>query len=318
MKERFITGFCIFFVVLVMFSAKIILEVNWIFDVFIGLIAIAGAFEIAKIFKKMGLFNHEYLIGIFPLLFYAIIILGILTEMPIYLFILLTVALIIVLAVVSIIISYIKKTDTVAEMRVRNIRTSVWNFSVTKAGQTILGFFYPTMLFMILILFNHLEELGFIFNNVGGYNSNLSIIALALAFLIPFICDTFAYLMGNLIGGKKLCPKVSPIKTISGAVGGVLWTSILLVALFLIFSADTVLTPVLTGIGFEWWHFAIIGIITGIACVYGDLFESLLKRKANMKDSADILPGHGGITDRIDSFVFSTPIIFIFLLFFIV
>jgi len=317
MKERFLTGLGIFLIVATMFLTKIVLQIDWIFDIFIGIIAVMGAIEFSKMLSKMKLFNHEILVGIFPILFYALTLFAIKEQMQFYVFILATVALIFLLACISILISYIKKTDTINEMRVREIRTSVWKFSFHKAGHTLIGLIYPSLIFMMIVIFNHIGEFGFIFNiNVDG--GLLSIIVLAITFLIPFCCDTFAYLTGSLIGGKKLCPKISQHKTIAGAIGGVLWTAIILVVLFLIFNSDTILTPVFAGMGLTWWHIAILGIVGGIACVYGDLLASLMKRKAGIKDSSYILPGHGGIIDRIDSFITTIPVVFIFLLFFII
>ncbi|MDD2445645.1 MAG: phosphatidate cytidylyltransferase [Clostridia bacterium] len=317
MKERFLTGLSIFFIVVIMFLTKIVIQVDWIFDIFIGIVAIIGALEFSKMLSKMKLFNHEILVGLFPVLLYVLILFGIKEQMQIYVFMLAVFALIFLLACVSILMSYIKKTDTINEMRVREIRTSVSKFSLHKAGHTLIGFVYPSLIFMMIIIFNHIEGLGFVFN-VSAQGGLLSIIVLSITFLIPFCCDTFAYLTGSLIGGKKLCPKISQHKTISGAVGGVLWTAIILVVLFLIFNSDTALTPVFVSLGLSWWHIAILGIAGGIACVLGDLLASLMKRKASLKDSSTILPGHGGIVDRIDSFITTIPVVFIFLLFFII
>lgn len=316
-KQRFLTGAGILFVVAVMFLTKIIIGQAWIFDVFIALIAIVGAIEFSRMLAKMGLFNTEFLITIFPVLYYALIMICINLHLPIYIFVLSTVGLVFLLGCVSVLISYIKKGDTIKEMRIRQVRTSVLKFSVHKAGHTLIGFVYPTLFFMIMIIFNHIEELGFLLN-VSGFNGLLSLVVLAVSFLIPFICDTFAYLTGGFVGGKKLCPQISKAKTISGAIGGVLWTSVLLVVLFLIFNSDTVITTVFTNLGLVWWHFALLGFVGGIACVLGDLLESFMKRKAGIKDSASFLPGHGGIVDRIDSFVTTLPIVLIFFIIFLV
>ena len=318
MKERFITGAMILFVVALMFLTKIIMNVTWIFDVFIVLILIISAFETSRIFKKIGLFDHEWLVAVFPLLLYGLIILCIQLQLAFYWFIIYAIALLFVLAIVSFVISLATKNRTTSEIRIRGMRYSFIRFSFNKAGNTLVSMIYPTVSMILLVVLNHIEEMSYAFSNVSGFEGNLSIILLAVAFIIPFIADTFAYLSGSLFGGKKLCPRISPIKTISGAIGGVVWTIIFLVVLFLIFSADTSLTSVFVGLGLQWWHWIILGFVGAIACIYGDLFESYLKRKAEIKDSSDILPGHGGLLDRIDSFAFSTPIVFIFFLFFII
>ena len=318
MKERFLTGTMIVFVVAIMFLTKIIMNVTWIFDIFVGLIVILSALEFSRILKKMGFFNHEWIIGIFPALYYVVVIVGIQTKLSLFWFILIFLALFLILIIVSVLTSIIRNGQTINEMRIRGIRTSIFKFSLQKSLNNLIGFIYPSLLLMFLIIFNHIEEMGYVFSKATDENGLLSVVILAIAFLIPFIADTFAYLTGTLIGGKKLCPKISPIKTISGAIGGVLWTAIILVVLFLIFNSGTALSTVFSGINLTWWHILIIAIIGSVACVFGDLFESYTKRKADIKDSSDILPGHGGILDRLDSFCFSTPLVFIFFVIFLI
>lgn len=318
MKERFLTGTMIVFVVAIMFLTKIIMNVTWIFDIFVGLIVILSALEFSRILKKMGFFNHEWIIGIFPALYYVVVIVGIQTKLSLFWFILIFLALFLILIIVSVLTSIIRNGQTINEMRIRGIRTSIFKFSLQKSLNNLIGFIYPSLLLMFLIIFNHIEEMGYVFSKATDENGLLSVVILAVAFLIPFIADTFAYLTGTLIGGKKLCPKISPIKTISGAIGGVVWTAIILVVLFLIFNSGTALSTVFSSINLTWWHILIIAIIGSVACVFGDLFESYTKRKADIKDSSDILPGHGGILDRLDSFCFSTPLVFIFFVIFLI
>ena len=318
MKERFLTGTMIVFVVAIMFLTKIIMNVTWIFDIFVGLIVILSALEFSRILKKMGFFNHEWIIGIFPALYYVVVIVGIQTKLSLFWFILIFLALFLILIIVSVLTSIIRNGQTINEMRIRGIRTSIFKFSLQKSLNNLIGFIYPSLLLMFLIIFNHIEEMGYVFSKATDENGLLSVLILAIAFLIPFIADTFAYLTGTLIGGKKLCPKISPIKTISGAIGGVVWTAIILVVLFLIFNSGTALSTVFSSINLTWWHILIIAIIGSVACVFGDLFESYTKRKADIKDSSDILPGHGGILDRLDSFCFSTPLVFIFFVIFLI
>jgi phosphatidate cytidylyltransferase len=110
---------------------------------------------------------------------------------------------------------------------------------------------------------------------------------LAVVLLIPIVADTFAYFVGRAIGKHKLAPAISPGKTIEGAVGG-------LVAVALIHGAWVISQ------GWRWWWIAIF-VVLGVFSIIGDLFESLLKRQAGVKDSSNLLPGHGGVLDRIDA-----------------
>lgn len=122
-----------------------------------------------------------------------------------------------------------------------------------------------------------------------------------LLLCIIFSGDTGAYYVGSYFGRHKLCPAVSPGKTIEGAVGG-LFSSLAAGALFKYF-----FLPYLS------WSLVIpLILFINIAGQVGDLFESGLKRSANIKDSGAILPGHGGILDRIDALLFAAPVAFFF------
>lgn len=120
-------------------------------------------------------------------------------------------------------------------------------------------------------------------------------------FVFIWVNDTFAYLTGKLAGRHKLFECISPKKTWEGTIGGLLFT---LVAGFLFHHFIQILLL------HEWLIFAILVAVSG---TYGDLAESLIKRKLQVKDSGNILPGHGGLLDRLDSLLFASPVAVIFL-----
>lgn len=314
MKQRVLTGLAIFLVVAVIFLTKIIIGTPIIFDIFVGLIAIIAGFEIAKILDKSKHINHFYLIVAFPILAYVLMLICIMSQFSAVLTAILFLSLFILIGLVSFFITLFSFARTENEMRVNKIRTSKSAYALKKALNSTLGMIYPTLPIMLLIPLNHLSEINYIFGSTIAFPTITSIILCAICFIIPCLCDTFAYIMGLAIGGPKLAPKISPKKTISGAIGGVLWTVILLVVLFLIFNSIPTITQVFTSLGIDWWQIAILGFVGAVACVFGDLFESYLKRKADVKDSGDILPGHGGVLDRIDGLIFVVIVVFITLL----
>ncbi|HHV94622.1 MAG TPA: phosphatidate cytidylyltransferase [Firmicutes bacterium] len=123
---------------------------------------------------------------------------------------------------------------------------------------------------------------------------------LALLFLVllgTWVTDTGAYFVGTRWGRHRLAPTISPKKSVEGAVGG-----ILLSALVTQYVNSRLQIGLLPG-----W---VLGTVIGIAAVAGDLFESALKREAGVKDSGWILPGHGGVLDRIDSLLFTVPVVY--------
>jgi phosphatidate cytidylyltransferase len=127
------------------------------------------------------------------------------------------------------------------------------------------------------------------------FDSGLGWIFLLL--VITWFGDTGAYLAGRAFGRTKLLERVSPNKTREGAIGG------LLLAI-----AGACLVKWLALERVSWAHAVALGILVDAAGVIGDLFESMLKRSFDVKDTGSILPGHGGILDRIDSLLFAAPV----------
>jgi phosphatidate cytidylyltransferase len=127
---------------------------------------------------------------------------------------------------------------------------------------------------------------------------------LTLVFLIAVIAlsDSAQYFCGRAFGRRKLAPSVSPGKTIEGAVGGVLAAGI----------AGAVCAP-LWVLGTTWIEGLVLGVVLCGAGITGDLFESLLKRSAGVKDSSALIPGHGGLLDRVDAYLFAAPVFVLFL-----
>lgn len=129
---------------------------------------------------------------------------------------------------------------------------------------------------------------------------------MVLVFAIAVGGDTFAYFVGSAVGGPKLCPHISPNKTVAGAIGGLVGsilcaviTGRIFAACFLDFSG---FPPV--------WGDVLAGLFGGIAGQMGDLFASMVKRHCNVKDFGHIFPGHGGMLDRLDSIVFTAIIVY--------
>lgn len=168
---------------------------------------------------------------------------------------------------------------------------------LTGVGVTILGVLYVAFLG------------GFIVSMRVGFNETLvpflSTKLLAFFFLIVMGADTGAYYVGKNFGKHKLVPKISPGKTWEGVIGGIVLSSV--------FAAISTATffPELP------YKFSIpLAIVMTIIGLFGDLAESAMKRGSNTKDAASILPGHGGLLDRLDSLLFNAPILYYFARFF--
>lgn len=154
---------------------------------------------------------------------------------------------------------------------------------------TILGIIYACIPFLFFV------ALGFIKGNFNPY--------IPLGFLIILWAnDTGAYLSGRSFGKHKLFERISPNKTWEGFVGGVLFAMLIALNLEQYFGS------------LQKWEWVTMAAIIGVFGTLGDLVESMLKRSLGVKDSGNILPGHGGLLDRFDGLLIAAPLVFLFLL----
>jgi phosphatidate cytidylyltransferase len=178
---------------------------------------------------------------------------------------------------------------TIGSLVAAMLRGAPFDRMITSAGVTVLGVMY------IVLLGGHLVALRV------GFAPQLSKHLLSFFFLVIMGSDSAAYYGGRAFGKHKLAPSVSPGKTWEGAVAGML-------------------ASLLVAAGAHYWFFPelptrfalALAAVMNVIGVIGDLTESALKRSAGAKDTAKILPGHGGVLDRIDSLLFNAPVIYYF------
>lgn len=123
---------------------------------------------------------------------------------------------------------------------------------------------------------------------------------LLLALLGTWICDTGAYFVGKGLGRHRFFPKISPKKTLEGAIGGLVSGVV----------AVVLLGYYMLGLGVGWG--VVLGLLVVFGATFGDLAESVIKRQVGVKDSSNLIPGHGGMLDRIDSLLLAVPLVYCF------
>ena len=144
----------------------------------------------------------------------------------------------------------------------------------------------------------------------AGVDPDAGVFYLLFAAVAVVACDAGAYFTGRAYGKRKLAPAVSPGKTVEGAIGGVLAGTLGGAAVKVVFD---LFWPGLSS-GLDWGAATLFGACVAVAGMVGDLVESLLKRDAHTKDTGDLLPGMGGILDRIDSALLGVPVMYYLLL----
>jgi phosphatidate cytidylyltransferase len=165
-------------------------------------------------------------------------------------------------------------------------------------GSTLLGILY------IGLFAGSLLGIREFYPSIGDFYTRGGYLIISM-FVGIWVCDSAAFFGGTALGKHKLFPRVSPNKSWEGAILGFLFAVISIL----------LLKPVILNF-LSWADIIVLGIIIGTVGQIGDLIESLIKRDAGVKDSSNLIPGHGGIFDRFDSVLFTAPVIFLYLKYF--
>jgi len=191
-------------------------------------------------------------------------------------------------------------TGSLLLIMVRELFRQDMSKSLAHIAVTIFGIMYIGWMGSHLVMLRQLPA-------TLGLDDHIGARLVFFAALLTWATDTGAYLCGVAFGRHKLIPRISPKKTVEGAVGG------LLAAGFCGWLCARGLTPFLTPLAST-----VVGLVVGVMAQLGDLVESMIKRDAGIKDTAELIPGHGGVLDRFDSLLFTVPVLYYYFRFFIV
>ena len=191
-------------------------------------------------------------------------------------------------------------TASLLLIMIREVFRREMSRSLGHMAVTVFGIMYIGWLGSHLVMLRQLPSTAGVEDIIGAR-------LVFLAALLTWSTDTAAYLVGVSLGRHKLMPRISPNKTIEGGIGG------LLGAALAGWICTRTFTPFLTPLAG-----VLLGLVVGFVAQLGDLVESLIKRDVGIKDSAELIPGHGGILDRFDSLLFTVPVLYYYFRFFIV
>ena len=268
MIARVITG-----IVGIALAAFVIQTGGWVFSAFALILSLAGWYEFAAAFSRNGMVT-SFFTGILGLvLLWGCAWLGNAEEfMAVSIFILLVVLL-----------------ETVLLHG---------RISFDGACISIAGIFYVGFPFAHLLMLRFLREEEIIGTSLGNFEYGCAMVW--IMFIGTWASDTFAYFTGSLLGSHKLCPSISPNKTVEGFLGSIVGTTAAVAALGHLF------------FGFPLMDMAVLGLCISLLATRGDLVESVMKRHTGIKDSGSLIPGHGGVLDRFDSVLFTAPLVYYF------
>lgn len=172
--------------------------------------------------------------------------------------------------------------------------------SIMDAVTSIAGVFYFGFPFAYMVMLREAQPDVVLTTQLGNFDFGCAMIW--IMFIGTWSSDTFAYFTGSAIGRHKLCPSISPNKTIEGFAGALAGTTAVVAGLGYFFSLPL-------------YELAGLGLAIAILATLGDLVESVAKRYTGIKDSGNIIPGHGGVWDRFDSVLFTAPLVYYFVKF---
>lgn len=308
MKKRIIVAFCMIALLVGAFALRLInIYGAYLFDALICALSVVCALEFAKLLNLKGRPASVIASGIFPCLIFVGHTISFALGLDLYLYATILLSILLFAFVLTTVVYSCLNTQKIIEFRQEK------NVGKVKHGcrvglSSFFAFLYPTFFLLALMLLNRID----ILTGTTSFEGNFGWVVLVLTFLIPIITDTFAMFGGMLFKGPKLCPKISPKKTISGAITAIILTSAVCGAGFFLFNLFSFFANGFANFGIKFWHFIILGFLGSIICQAGDLFESYIKRKAGVKDSSNLIPGHGGFLDRFDSHIFNAPFVLIF------
>ncbi|MBQ8657538.1 MAG: CDP-archaeol synthase [Clostridia bacterium] len=287
MKIRLLTGSCYIAVLLVFYLLKIFVN-DLFFDALTYAFALIGTFEMLRAMKEKTTKAERGIVFAFAILCIPACALG---EYFLGAGLMFTIACVFALSVALLSLLVARHEETTIE----------------NLGTAFLSAVYPSLLLCLLVLSNHISVDG---AGLSKYALNGDI-AILFVFVVSPFADSLAYVFGRFLKKffpKKLAPNLSPNKTVIGGIGGLVGGMVGAAILYFAYNGVAgsfekayLILPFYLG----------LGLLLAVATAFGDLVESCIKRKVGLKDMGNIMPGHGGVLDRIDGSLFATVVVYL-------
>ena len=286
MKIRLISGTCYVLLLAAFFCLKVFVH-DFLFDALIYAFAIIGTVEMLRAMKEKTTKAQRGIVFAYALIAVPIVaVLEYYRSIGVTMLCWLTVLL--AVALLSLLVFDHEQT------------------SLENLGCALLSAIYPTVFLCILVLCNH--SAGSI--ELAKYEMDSKLMILFI-FVISPCADSIAYVFGKYMRGKfpkKLAPSISPNKTVVGGIGGLVGGMLGAAILYFIYNGTV---GTFDHIVFWLPMYMLVGLVLSVVTAFGDLVESCIKRKVGLKDMGKIMPGHGGVLDRLDGTFFATFIVYV-------
>jgi len=309
MKTRVMSGAIIFIIMALTIASRLLSP--FIFDAVLIIVGIVGALEVVRANASGKRAINETISTSMIFVMYICMIHALVNRLTIV-YLLIYLACIIILYFLLSILSILTNKEANKKEMLRNGYTDTFKkYIFVKSFRTIGVVLYPTLLFMLMIVLNNLESFYVLTLTAESTITSISVFvdfAIIATFVCATVTDTFAMLIGCKVGGPKLCPKTSPNKTISGALAGWLFGAIGVMAVYMLYTLNAGFVTLINTFNITWWPIVLFAFFAPIFVQIGDIIASAIKRKNNIKDYGNLIPGHGGVMDRVDGLIFANII----------
>lgn len=318
-KQRILSGFVIVLALLAFFALRILVN-SYVFDLLIGVLMIVSAYEVDNLLHKMGRPTYFLGFGVYPLLSFISVLVCLSLGLSFLWYVLINLGIILVLGIGMAFLPLISKKTVYKNRIADGYKYGNVRYSITKSLNTCFVCVWPVFLFSFAFAINHFNNFELAINQnwlsySGVEGVDVGIIGLLLLFVTTVLADTCAMLIGRLLKTPKInLQKLGPGKSWGGLLGGVIGALIGALCVYGVLSLFNNYSTLFTILDISILHFVVIGLVCGLFNMVGDIFSSYFKRRAVVKDFSQLIPGHGGVMDRINGLVLNSFCVFAILL----
>lgn len=319
-KQRIFSAIIIVLGLLAFFALRIWANV-YTFDLLIGFLMIISAYEVDNLLHKMGRPTYFVGFGLYPLFAFLAVLVCLSMGLNLMWYVLINIAIIVVLWLAMAFLPLLSP-KAVHKNRINDgCKYGIVRYSIVKSLNTCFICVWPVLLFSFAFAINHFNSFEMAVNQTllsypGVSGADVGVIGLVLLFVTTMLADTCAMLTGRIIKTAKInMQKLGPGKSWSGLFGGIFGGVLGAIIVYFAFQIPSNYAELLQLVNLNVGYFAIIGLLCGVFNMLGDIFASFFKRRAVVKDFSNLIPGHGGVMDRINGLVVNSFCVFAILLF---
>ncbi len=318
-KQRILSGILILLVLCVFLALRIWVN-SYIFDLLIGALMIVSAYEVDNLLHKMDRPTYFIGYGVYPVLVFISVLLCLLLGLDFLTYVLINLGVIVVLGLCMAFLPLLAQKNVTAQRIKDGYKYSNLSYCVKKSLNTCFVCVWPVLLFSFAFAINHFDTFvltssPFWLNDSAVNGVDIGVLGLVLLFVTTMLADTCAMLFGRLLKTRKISmEKLGPGKSWGGFFAGIIGAGLAGMLTYAVFTLFANYSSLFGLLNLNVWYFLLIGLVCGLFNMLGDTFSSYFKRRAVVKDFSNLIPGHGGVMDRINGLVVNSFCVFAILL----